>query len=575
VLGTYAFYVASTVKNRILARVRRLKQPRYLVGLFVGLAYLIVVFSRSGPRPVSFDGQAVPIDAATGGALFTLIVAVVMMLAWALPDSEAGLDLTETEALFLFPAPITRAQLFGFVIARGLFPQVVTALVLKVLFLRGASFVGLLVVLVAFHVYFLMVRLARARLAIAGLGFAFRAVAVLLVLTAVVVMTYMGYASVVPAILEAADHEEAAALLPQISTQPLETFPLSVVYFLPGVYVSVAVSSSLVGAVVPSFVLAGLTLLFGWIAVRLDVSYEEATIARARKRAERREARWKSRRGEYVSRRSPVRFPLAPEGRPEIAILWKNSMAAARTMLLAFVLPMVAVFLLAGVVGFASSWDDALPVASVLAFALAAFAMFIGPVLFRNDLRTDLQRLDMLRSYPLRGSQIVAAEIASPALLIFAAQTACLAAGLLTGLFSGRLATAMDLAGWSVLAFCFAMPLTLIQLLVHNGLVVLFPGWATFSKEDQRGIEALGRRILLLIAQLFTLIVGLFPAGLVFAGAFFLVQFDLASPVAALIVASILSIGVLAFEIGWTISFLGAQLERIDPSDDMAIAEDG
>ena len=141
-LGTYAFYVASTVKNRVLARVRRLKQPRYLVGLFVGLAYLIVVFSRSGPRPVTVDGQAVPIDPATGAALFTLIVAVVMLLSWALPDSEAGLDLTETEALFLFPAPITRAQLLGFVLARGLFPLLITAVILRILFLRGASFVG-------------------------------------------------------------------------------------------------------------------------------------------------------------------------------------------------------------------------------------------------------------------------------------------------------------------------------------------------------------------------------------------------------------------------------------------------
>jgi hypothetical protein len=574
VLGTYAFYVASTVKNRVLARIRRLKQPRYLVGLFVGLAYLVVVFSRSGPRPVQFDGQTVPIDAATGGAMFTLIVAVVMILAWALPDSEAGLDLTETEALFLFPAPITRAQLLGFVLARGLFPLLITALILKILFLRGASFAGLLAALVAAHVYFLMVRLARARLAVAGVGFVVRAVAALVVLSIIASITYMGYASVVPAILEAADHEEAAVIMSQVSTQPLEAFPLNVVYFLPGVFVGVAGASSLVGAVVPSIVLACVTGLFGWIAVRLDVSYEEATIARARRRAERREARWKTRRGEYVSKRSLIRFPLAPEGRPEIAILWKNSMAASRTLALVFVLPLALIGLLALVVTIMTSPSRALPFVAVVSFAIAAFSTLFGPVLFRNDLRSDMRRLDLLRGYPLTGRQIVGAEIASPALLIVTMQAGCLIAGLATGVLSGQLGSSIALAGWAVLAFCFAMPLTIIQLLVHNGLVVLFPGWASFSKEDSRGIEAFGRRILLLIAQLFTLMIGLVPAGLVFAVAFFLSKADLASPVGSLIVASVVAFGVLAFEIGWAVSFLGHQLERIDPSDDLAIAED-
>jgi hypothetical protein len=41
-----------------------------------------------------------------------------------------------------------------------------------------------------------------------------------------------------------------------------------------------------------------------------------------------------------------------------------------------------------------------------------------GPQWIRNDLRGDLLKLDLLRSYPLRGASLVAAETASSALIL-------------------------------------------------------------------------------------------------------------------------------------------------------------
>jgi hypothetical protein len=202
-------------------------------------------------------------------------------------------------------------------------------------------------------------------------------------------------------------------------------------------------------------------------------------------------------------------------------------------------------------------------------------ATFIGPVLFRNDLRTDLARLDVLRGYPLSGRQLVAAEIASPALLLFGLQAICLVAGVVPAMLSGGVWSGMSVLGWGVLAMLFALPLTVIQLLGHNGMVVLFPAWASFSKEDQRGIEAFGRRLLLLAAQMITLAIGLFPAALLFAGTFLLTGFGgLASMTSRAIVASVPALMTLAFEITWAVNFLGDQLDRIDVSDNMAITEE-
>src|SRR3970040_109285 len=48
-----------------------------------------------------------------------------------------------------------------------------------------------------------------------------------------------------------------------------------------------------------------------------------------------------------------------------------------------------------------------------LAAMWAGFLLVLGPQWVRNDLRTDLARLALLRSYPLQGRTVVGAETAS------------------------------------------------------------------------------------------------------------------------------------------------------------------
>ena len=45
------------------------------------------------------------------------------------------------------------------------------------------------------------------------------------------------------------------------------------------------------------------------------------------------------------------------------------------------------------------------------------FPLF-GPNVFANDLRLDMPRLEVLKSYPISGERLIAAEIAAPLLVI-------------------------------------------------------------------------------------------------------------------------------------------------------------
>src|ERR1051326_7115043 len=96
-----------SAKNRLLQRLRRLREPRYLIGAVVGAAYLYFSFfarmrGRSvsvGPRRRGGGGPSFSLDqfgrmatAAGGIALF-----IVAALAWLLPTDGGILDFAYAE----------------------------------------------------------------------------------------------------------------------------------------------------------------------------------------------------------------------------------------------------------------------------------------------------------------------------------------------------------------------------------------------------------------------------------------------------------------------------------------------
>src|SRR6266704_426906 len=97
-LSASAYIIGCSAKNRLLGRLRRLREPRYMLGAFAGAAYLyFAVFMRigSGRRPINRNRP--PAELLTGvgsvwpsiGGAFLLVLAA---LAWVSPGGSGLFD---------------------------------------------------------------------------------------------------------------------------------------------------------------------------------------------------------------------------------------------------------------------------------------------------------------------------------------------------------------------------------------------------------------------------------------------------------------------------------------------------
>src|SRR6185436_8450240 len=91
-LSASLYITVCSTRNRVRLRLRRLREPRYLFGAIVGLAYLYfaVLGPRSGPRRGRPGAVRPPIDLpsawqAVGTSLAGLSALVLALLAWLLP----------------------------------------------------------------------------------------------------------------------------------------------------------------------------------------------------------------------------------------------------------------------------------------------------------------------------------------------------------------------------------------------------------------------------------------------------------------------------------------------------------
>src|SRR5436309_10804714 len=111
-----------TLKNRSVMRLKRLKQPKYLLGGIVGGLYFYFYFFRyffgvPGKR-AGLASAAAPADLALYESLGALLLLALVLLAWLVPNKRAALAFTEAEVAFLFPAPISRRGLIHFKLLR-------------------------------------------------------------------------------------------------------------------------------------------------------------------------------------------------------------------------------------------------------------------------------------------------------------------------------------------------------------------------------------------------------------------------------------------------------------------------
>jgi hypothetical protein len=317
-------------------------------------------------------------------------------------------------------------------------------------------------------------------------------------------------------------------------------------------------------AIGPAVVL--LVLHYIWV-VRSDTAFQEAAAEVSLRRAQalsggRRAGDPQPRRASRIT--APL-IRLSPNGWPAGAILWKNLVAGTRIKRIRnAALILGAAGLIVGALSFDPDGTLA-EIAGWLAVFWAALMVVTGPQYVRNDLRGDLLKLDLLRSYPLRGWSVVLAEAGASTLMLTMIQFSLLTIGYLA--FLGNQTMAPPLKERTLLllgSFAVLPAINLLSMLIQNGAALLYPAWVRLGSGRPGGVEVLGQNMLMMIAFVAVLAGTLVLPVIVGGGAFLLFRATLENW--AVIPAALVGLGLIGFEAALIVDWLGRIFERTDPA---------
>lgn len=550
----------TSLRNLLLRRLQRLRQPKYLLGAIAGAAYFWFFFFRrtmGGANSAQFWDVLLGEGRAELG--LGLILTLFLLLIWVVPNDQPGLAFTEAEVAFLFPAPLARRQLVHYKLIDGLLMSLFGSLFFALLS-SGArhGWTGNLRHLGAWwslnanlSLHQTAAALTIAWLSRSGLRTRLRRTLLLGVFGALAI------AAGVVAIQSG----------PESLSWVLWPARLAVRPFLagnPGSYLL---------ALCPA---AGLVALQYFWVHRMESPFEEASIARAQKQGEKiarmRAGKLVAFGGSAKARRGP--FRLGDRLPVEAAFLWKNLMAAPSY------LNRKAFLGVATVICFGLIWLGNQPEidgpkiaagGAGMALVFLAYLLVFGPQLIRNDLRGDLLNADMLKSYPLPGWRVVLGGLLAPAVILTGiAWLLLLAAGL-------GLTLPADRAPWftpqfriaAAAALAVIMPgLCAVQLLVPNAAALIFPAWAQTTRNMQGGMDVMGQRLIFMAGQFIGLLLALLPAVLLAGGTIFLTQWLIGLP-AAVVLAVVPVLAVFIGEIWLGVHWLGLKFEQLDISAEL------
>lgn len=555
-------------RNRVRKTLKRLREPRYLVGAALVALYFTSFLGRA-IRPPSHALPKLPFDVLpfVDAAVFALAL-VALPLGW-LFGSRTPLRFTEAEVQLLFPAPLSRRSILHYKLITGLLRVGFGAAVSAYFFSRSGLASFWRVALAAWltlgvgWMHLLAAGLTRNALLQHGRSALRHRLGTLAALAGVVALGVAAARHLPPP----PDWGDLRAL-PGYLTHLLSTPPLAWLVAPARAVVRVALASDwAVFARGLGLSLAVFAAHYLWV-LSSDQAFEDSALVSAERRARSKEARRYGRRAPLAGAR--LRRPwlkLPAHGRPEWAIAWKNAVACQRLFAFPLVILVFAMLVPLGSVALElllAKGSDVLFALGAIALGSALLVAPFGPLTLRADLRQDVKQLDILRALPLRGWQVVLAEMAGPWLLLAGLQAALLLSALLL-LSAGQApfgwGLRLSVAGGVILL---APMISAAMLLVQNAGVVLFPSWVAFEP-GQRGLEAMGQRMLSFLGTSLVIAVGLIPAVIV-GGALYGLLFWLGGPVVGILPGSALAAAVLGAEVALGIRLTGRAFDTLDVS---------
>jgi hypothetical protein len=570
VLTASLYLIVCSARNRVRVRLRRLREPRYLIGGIVGVAYLyLTVFGRGrrSPGGAGRAGQgrslaeAASMWQATGTSLAGLAVFVLAAAAWVLPMKSGLLEFSRAEAAFLFPAPVSRRQLLFHRVMRSQLGALIAAVVMVVIFSPSSGIgrvefaVSMWAFFVTARVYFAAVALTRARLASPDAAVrrgAWPPIAILLAAVTVVGGAIVRQFAVQPA-ASASDlavrlARTAATGLPAVVLWPFAAVLRPQLALGPAAFFTALAGSLAVLAVTTAWMLTS------------DDAFDLAAGESAGQQASEARSRMSAPRARGVG------WTLPLTGRPEGLFVWKNAMQTFRASdagLLRFVGPIFGAFIgLSFAVMAVNRLRGPAGVATSFSLVLTAFAVLFGPQMMRLDLRGDLEHLDVLKTWPVRSAAVIRGEILWPACVVIAfAWLGVACAAIFSGTAFPRLPS--DWRWTLAVSGIVAVPaLVAPQYIVHNAVAVFFPAWIPLGRQQSRGVDAMGQRLIMMAGIIVSLLIFALPGALVGGTMWFAVQ-RILGPVALVPATGLFTLTVL-MEVLLATEWLGPAYERLD-----------
>ena len=602
-----------SLRGRVVGWIRLMKQPKYLVGTLAGVAWMglfalrpMMRVNRNASLKERFEEIAEWLPAVETAAALTLLI--FLSLWWLWPFGKAMVELTETELHLLLPAPVRRRHIIQYAVLRSQWGILFGCLMLS-FFSAGGSpaalawrFFSVWLFLTLWNLHARGRGLWIARLQEVPAATAWRRRAMVLAAVALLWTTLTPGIASIAAGLPALGGDGAPHLRAALDPERLRAeAPLLVVLLTPvrwvtgpvfaGFTTDTPLASRLATLVWPLL----LVVLHNEWVVRSQARFEEASLERSRRQAASREAGARFRKIKQ-SQRETTPFRLRPLGHPETAILWKNLMLAHRANLcLTIGGGVVTVGVVATVVAVTGLPDWLTAITMVAGVVGLAMTPLMAGHQWRNDLRTDLLRIEVIRTWPIDGWRLFVSQVLPPAIIATLYAAAAGGVLLISGIAAGRPTATRSVLVTPELAVSLGVPYVVLLLLglvavlpliaavaslsatLQNLLALLWPSWIQLGRRRTGSAAHIGQGLLTGLGLMLAMAVGLLP-GAVLVGAWMFIQIRVADiPLNAweLPVLSLAGVIPLAVIIGLLTRFGGVLWDRLDPSADILGAGGG
>jgi hypothetical protein len=554
-IGALWFYSRQSARNRI---VKRTRDARYLAGMALVLAYLFFVFTRSMGRA---QNPASP--TAQGAIVLVALMFLVIgsLVTWWIEITDHPLALSKPQAQFLIPAPLTSRQVMLFKLLTTLPVLLWSSLVMGIVVRGGFSPHAAQRILTAF-VIISALQFQRIGAALARTPRRDGSVSPLTVIVALVRIWLVAATAVALAQLASVAAEHGLFGLDKMG------IPFALAHQLPWSLAAWPFHALLAPAYAQTLPAFGSAIAVALFIVAIEAALvfqaepEWDRIGIARTRQEKLNARGSKKRSRSSEGSLWENYIIGLFKGPAAAITWKNLIASKRLQirrpgLLAIGVPAV----LAAVLLPPLRAQTAL--ATGIAGAWAGILLFVGPQYVRNDLRLDLPRLRLLRTYPLTSMELCVAEVGASVAVLLILQFVMLILSTPLLVFNPKLTVGPGrIVAIAIALACLLPGMTAMNVSGQNLFAVVFPKWTTLGTKKPSRTTNPGQVYFSLLISVIVFVLSMIGPAVAAAGVAYMVW-----PLgysAAIISAALVAAAIALGEAGLVLKWIAAFLDRVD-----------